>query len=100
MRLLGIATGVAERPPLTEQVPAAVKLDLHVAQSLLIGLERLSSMLSDCSRDRSSCSSATRLSIRAVMLSSLMPQAYGSGSSRWWLTTSMLLPSGSNTYAA
>ena len=46
-------------------------------EALLIVLEPIRIALSDCSRLRSWCSSETSPSIRAAMLSSLMPTSYG-----------------------
>src|SRR5690348_16735988 len=41
VRVVGVAARVAQRAALAEQIPAAVQLDLHRAQPLLVGLERL-----------------------------------------------------------
>jgi hypothetical protein len=40
LRVVGVAPGVAERPPLAQQVPAAVELDLDRLKAVAIGVQR------------------------------------------------------------
>src|SRR5580704_15379177 len=98
---VGVAPGVAGRAPLAEQVPAAVELDLDVAQALLIGLERV------VVRRVGLLAGAKRVLLGdqtfdpcgdGFVAHVLKPTPVGW--SRLWFTTSMLLPSGSNTNAA
>lgn len=72
MCLVGLAAGVAESPALAQQIPAEVELDPHLPKPPLIFFEP-ARVLGVCrSLSRRACSSATRLSIRAAMLSSLI----------------------------
>jgi len=41
VRFVGIGAGVTQRAALAEQVPAAVELDLDVAETFLVGLEAI-----------------------------------------------------------
>ena len=74
--LLRVGSRLAQRAALAQQVPAAVQLHLDRAEALAIRLERVVGGGVRLLAARRSCSSPTSRSIRAAMLSSLMPGSY------------------------